>query len=52
MNLLLVLAAVSLLPGAATHTSMPVFLTASAAITAWLLAFAAREGLARRGSRP
>ncbi|MGK4583540.1 hypothetical protein [Kitasatospora sp. HPMI-4] len=45
--LLAVIVAMGLLAGAAIHTSLPVFLTASAAIAAWLLAFAARERLAR-----
>ncbi|MEY9875035.1 hypothetical protein ABH931_004536 [Streptacidiphilus sp. MAP12-33] len=48
MSLLLALAAVALLPGAAFHTSSPVLLSSAAAIAAWLLAFAAREHLARR----
>ncbi|GAA2837978.1 hypothetical protein RMN57_12890 [Kitasatospora sp. CM 4170] len=47
MILLTALIALGALVGAAAHTSLPVFLTASAAITAWLLAFGAREGLAR-----
>jgi hypothetical protein len=51
MSFLLALAALSLLPGAATHTSMSTFLIGSAAIAAWLLAFGAREGLTRRRSR-
>ncbi|GAA0681874.1 hypothetical protein GCM10010193_39470 [Kitasatospora atroaurantiaca] len=45
--LLVVLVAMGLLMGAAIHTSLPVFLAASAAIAAWLLLFGAREGLAR-----
>ncbi|GAA2152973.1 hypothetical protein GCM10009760_50260 [Kitasatospora kazusensis] len=45
--LLVVIVAMGLLAGAAIHTSLPVFLTASAAIALWLLAFGAREGLAR-----
>ncbi|MFE2720861.1 hypothetical protein [Kitasatospora sp. NPDC059327] len=47
MILLTALVAMGVLVGAAAHTSLPVFLAASAAITAWLLAFGAREGLAR-----
>ncbi|MEU8511479.1 hypothetical protein AB0C76_07835 [Kitasatospora sp. NPDC048722] len=47
MILLSALVAMGVLIGAAAHTSLPVFLTASAAITAWLLAFGAREGIAR-----
>ncbi|MFB7663996.1 hypothetical protein ACFC1R_08615 [Kitasatospora sp. NPDC056138] len=45
--LLAVIVVMGLLAGAAIHTSLPVFLTASAAIAAWLLTFAAREHLAR-----
>ncbi|MDH6574916.1 hypothetical protein [Kitasatospora sp. MAP5-34] len=45
--LLAVIIAMGLLMGAAVHTTLPVFLTASAAIALWLLAFGAREGLAR-----
>lgn len=45
--LLVVIVAMGLLMGAAVHTSLPVFLAASAAITLWLLAFGAREGIAR-----
>ncbi|MGE7434865.1 hypothetical protein [Kitasatospora sp. NPDC001175] len=45
--LLAVIVAMGLLAGAAIHTSLPVFLSASTAITAWLLVFAAREHLAR-----
>lgn len=45
--LLVVIIAMGLLAGAAIHTSLPVFLTASAAITAWLLAFGVREHLSR-----
>ncbi|MCX5213176.1 hypothetical protein OG689_28585 [Kitasatospora sp. NBC_00240] len=51
MFLLALLVAMGLLAGAAVHTSMSVFLTASAAIALWLLAFGAREGLARRRAR-
>ena len=47
MILLAALVAMGILIGAAVHTSMSVFLTASAAIAVWLLAFGAREGLAR-----
>ncbi|MEV8093339.1 hypothetical protein [Kitasatospora sp. NPDC085879] len=47
MSLLIVIVAMSLLAGAAIHTSMPVFLAASAAIALWLLAFGARERIAR-----
>jgi hypothetical protein len=48
VSLLLALVAVSLLPGAAFHTSTSVLASGTAAIAAWLLAFAAREGIARR----
>jgi hypothetical protein len=48
VSLLLALAAVSLLPGAAFHTSTSVLASGAAAIAAWLLAFAVRENLARR----
>ncbi|MFC8449431.1 hypothetical protein [Kitasatospora sp. NPDC057223] len=41
------LVAMGILIGAAAHTTLPVFLTASAAIALWLLAFGAREGLTR-----
>ncbi|MEZ0065032.1 hypothetical protein ABIA32_001020 [Streptacidiphilus sp. MAP12-20] len=47
MSLLLVLAAASLLLGAALHISMSVFVAGAAAILAWLLAFGVREGLSR-----
>ncbi|WP_168219589.1 hypothetical protein [Kitasatospora sp. MMS16-BH015] len=49
--LLLVIAAMGLLMGAATHLSLPVFLAATAAIALWLLAFGTREGLARAKRR-
>ncbi|WP_198035300.1 hypothetical protein [Streptacidiphilus rugosus] len=48
MSLLLAAALLSLLAGAALHTSLSVFLTGATAILAWLLAFGVREGLARR----
>ncbi|MEU2628235.1 hypothetical protein [Kitasatospora sp. NPDC007106] len=51
MSLLIVIVAMGLLAGAAIHTSMPVFLTASAAIALWLLAFGARERIARARHR-
>lgn len=51
MILLVVIAAMGLLMGAATHTSLPVFLTATAVIAAWLLTFGAREGIARAKRR-
>ena len=51
MSLLIVIVAMSLLAGAAIHTSMPVFLAASAAIALWLLAFGARERIARARHR-
>ncbi|WP_035803161.1 hypothetical protein [Kitasatospora mediocidica] len=47
MFLLAVIAVMGVLMGAASHTTLPVFLAASAAITAWLLAFGVREGVAR-----
>ena len=47
MILLTALVAMGILIGAAAHTTMPVFLAASAAITLWLLAFGAREGITR-----
>lgn len=47
MSLLIVIVAMGLLAGAAIHSTLPVFLAASAAITLWMLAFAARERLAR-----
>ncbi|WP_371481825.1 hypothetical protein [Kitasatospora sp. NBC_00315] len=47
MILLAALVAMGILIGAAAHTPLPVFLLAAAAIAAWLLAFGAREGLAR-----
>ncbi|MFE6053571.1 hypothetical protein ACFQ6N_22690 [Kitasatospora sp. NPDC056446] len=47
MILFSALVAMAVLIGTAAHTSLPVFLGASAAITAWLLAFGAREGIAR-----
>ncbi|MEV4559819.1 hypothetical protein AB0K51_22865 [Kitasatospora sp. NPDC049285] len=45
--LLVVLIALGLLAGAAAHLPMPLFLAAATAVAAWLLAFGAREGLAR-----
>ena len=48
MSLLLALVAVSLLPGAAFHTSTTVLVAAALAVAAWLCAFGVREGLARR----
>ncbi len=48
VSLLFALAALSLLPGAAFHTDSSVLATGAAAIAAWLLAFGARERLARR----
>ncbi|WP_165845327.1 hypothetical protein [Streptacidiphilus pinicola] len=48
MSLLLALVAVSLLPGAAFHTSTSALVYGATVITAWLLAFAAREAIARR----
>ncbi|MEV7175805.1 hypothetical protein [Kitasatospora sp. NPDC093679] len=51
MSLLIVIVAMGLLAGAAIHTSMPVFLGASAAIALWLLAFGARERIARARHR-
>ncbi|MBF9071965.1 hypothetical protein [Streptacidiphilus fuscans] len=48
MSLLIALVALSLLAGAAVHSSLSTFLIAAAAISAWLLAFGVREGLARR----
>ncbi len=47
MILLAALVAMGILIGAAAHTSTPVFLLAACAIGAWMLAFGAREGLAR-----
>ncbi|MET8540270.1 hypothetical protein ABZW03_06395 [Kitasatospora sp. NPDC004799] len=47
MILFSALVAMGILIGTAAHTSLPVFLATSAAITAWLLAFGAREGIAR-----
>ncbi|MDH6114926.1 hypothetical protein P3T36_001275 [Kitasatospora sp. MAP12-15] len=47
MSLLAVIAVMGVLMGAATHTSLPVFLAAAAAISAWLLGFTIREGAAR-----
>jgi hypothetical protein len=41
------LVAMGVLIGTAAHLPLPVFLTAAAAITAWLLGFGAREGIAR-----
>ncbi|MER5637220.1 hypothetical protein ABT095_09695 [Kitasatospora sp. NPDC002227] len=49
--LLLVIAAMGLLMGAAVHLTLPAFLAATAAITLWLLAFGTREGLARARRR-
>lgn len=51
VSLLIVIVAMGLLAGAAIHTSMPVFLGASAAIALWLLAFGARERIARARHR-
>ncbi|MFJ3215091.1 hypothetical protein ACIPLC_04105 [Kitasatospora sp. NPDC086801] len=51
MILFSALVAMGILIGTAAHTSLPVFLAASAAITAWLLAFGAREGRARLRQR-
>jgi type IV secretory pathway TrbD component len=51
MSLLVVLAALALLLGAALHISLPVFLAASAGIAVWLLAFGARESIARAKRR-
>ncbi|WP_170183516.1 hypothetical protein [Streptacidiphilus neutrinimicus] len=48
MSLLFALAALTLLPGAAFHTDTSVLVSSAAAIAAWLLAFGARERLARR----
>ncbi|MFJ1758128.1 hypothetical protein [Kitasatospora sp. NPDC088134] len=45
--LLVALLALGLLAGAAAHLPGPVFLTAAAAISGWLLLFAARERLGR-----
>ncbi|WP_188303803.1 hypothetical protein [Streptomyces sp. CBMA123] len=47
MILFSALVAMGILIGTAAHLPLPVFLAASAAITAWLLAFGAREGIAR-----
>ncbi|MFF4378786.1 hypothetical protein ACIQI7_11020 [Kitasatospora sp. NPDC092039] len=47
MILFSALVAMGILIGTAAHTSLPVFLAASAGITAWLLAFGAREGISR-----
>ncbi|MFJ8043453.1 hypothetical protein ACIRBX_23440 [Kitasatospora sp. NPDC096147] len=47
MSLLAALLALAVLSGAAVHTTGPVFAAASAAIAAWLLAFAVREHLGR-----
>ncbi|WP_188300356.1 hypothetical protein [Streptomyces sp. CBMA156] len=46
MILFSTLVAMGVLIGTAAHTPLPVFLAASAGITAWLLAFGAREGIA------
>ncbi|WFB07778.1 hypothetical protein LRS74_12505 [Streptomyces sp. LX-29] len=43
--LVAVLALMGIVLGAAAHTPLPVFLAASAAIAAWLLAFFLRERL-------
>jgi hypothetical protein len=45
--LLVLLAVMSLLAGAAAHATTPQFLAASAVIAGWLLAFGVREQLAR-----
>ncbi|MFI6443724.1 hypothetical protein [Kitasatospora sp. NPDC050543] len=47
MILFVALVAMGVVIGAAAHLPMPVFLLAAAAIAAWLLAFGAREGIAR-----
>ncbi|MGF1429548.1 hypothetical protein [Kitasatospora sp. LaBMicrA B282] len=41
-----VLGLAGVLLGAAAHTTLPQFLAAAAVISAWLLAFGAREGVA------
>ncbi|WP_329571429.1 hypothetical protein [Kitasatospora sp. NBC_01266] len=41
------LAVAGVLVGAAAHTTLPHFLAAATFIGAWLLVFAAREGVAR-----
>ncbi|MFI9271045.1 hypothetical protein ACIGXM_10100 [Kitasatospora sp. NPDC052896] len=47
MSFLVAIVAMAVLLGAAAHTSLSVFLAAAGAISAWLLLFGAREGLAR-----
>ncbi|WP_158713991.1 hypothetical protein [Kitasatospora aureofaciens] len=47
MILFSALVAMGVLIGTAARLPLPVFLAASAAITTWLLAFGAREGIAR-----
>ncbi|MEU3568723.1 hypothetical protein AB0E96_09895 [Kitasatospora sp. NPDC036755] len=51
MILFSALVAMGVLIGTAAHTSLPVFLAASAGIAAWLLAFGAREGIAHLRNR-
>ncbi|GJF28640.1 hypothetical protein KNE206_13400 [Kitasatospora sp. NE20-6] len=51
MSLLIIVVAMGLLAGAAIHATLPVFLAAATAIGLWLLAFGARERLARARHR-
>lgn len=51
MVLLAVIVVMGVLMGAAAHLTLPVFLAAAGAITAWLLAFGLREGLTRARRR-
>ncbi|BBB01607.1 hypothetical protein RVR_9102 [Actinacidiphila reveromycinica] len=48
MSLVVLLLGMGILMGAAAHTSLAVFTVLAAAIAAWLLGFAVREGIARR----
>ncbi|MFI0896236.1 hypothetical protein [Streptomyces sp. NPDC020983] len=48
MALVFVLLGIGVVMGAAAHMPLTVFAVASAAVTAWLLAFAVREAVARR----
>ncbi|WP_329181083.1 hypothetical protein [Streptomyces sp. NBC_01477] len=48
MSLVILLLGIGVVMGAAAHISLTAFTVASAAIAAWLLAFAVREAAARR----
>ncbi|NUS13802.1 MAG: hypothetical protein HOY69_20755 [Streptomyces sp.] len=48
MTLVVLLLGIGVVMGAAAHMPLTVFAAASAAVAAWLLAFAVREAAARR----